>query len=207
MKAARLTAFGLVAASALWIASGHFLPHDSAAGHAAARPHEVNAKKPFRVSVIDATVAPHSRRLTISGRTEADRRVTVFARTGGVVTELRVQRGMVVKKGDVLAVLSDEAREAQVVQAQALLQQKRTELDAKRQLFLNGTLPRLQLGDLEAQYKAAEAGLAAAEAERDRGMVRAPWAGMVHDVAIQVGQAAFSFAGREVATLVALDPM
>jgi multidrug efflux system membrane fusion protein len=29
----------------------------------------------------------------------------------------------------------------------------------------------------------------------------------VHDVAVEVGQAAFAFAGREIATLVALDPM
>ena len=38
-------------------------------------------------------------------------------------------------------------------------------------------------------------------------MVRAPWSGVVHDVAVEVGQAAFSIAGREIATLVALDPM
>src|SRR5262249_11531419 len=121
--------------------------------------------------------------------------------------DLRVKRGVWVKKGDVMAVLSDEAREAQVAQAQAVTTQKRTELDAKRQLILNGTLPRLQLGDLEAQLKAAEAALAAAEAERDRGVVRAHWSGVVHEVAVEVGQAAFSFAGREIATMVALDPM
>jgi multidrug efflux system membrane fusion protein len=114
---------------------------------------------------------------------------------------------MWVKKGDVIAVLSDEAREAQVAQAQAMVIQKRTELDAKRQLILNGTLPRLQLVDLETQLKSGEAGLAAAEAERDRGVVRAPWSGVVHDVGVEVGQAAFSMAGREIATLVALDPM
>ena len=80
-------------------------------------------------------------------------------------------------------------------------------LEAKRALILSGTLPRLQLVDLEAQLKAGEAALAAAEAERDRGMIRAPWSGVVHDVAVEVGQAAFSMAGREIATLVALDPM
>jgi multidrug efflux system membrane fusion protein len=38
-------------------------------------------------------------------------------------------------------------------------------------------------------------------------VVRAPWSGVVHDVPVEVGQAAFSMAGREIATLVALDPM
>ena len=37
MKASRLTAVGLVAAAGLWIASGHFLPHESAESRAALR--------------------------------------------------------------------------------------------------------------------------------------------------------------------------
>jgi membrane fusion protein, multidrug efflux system len=85
--------------------------------------------------------------------------------------------------------------------------QKRTELEAKRGLIMTGTLPRLQLVDLEAQLRAAEAALAGAEAERDRGVVRAPWSGVVQDVGVEVGQAAFSFAGKELAVLVSLDPM
>jgi membrane fusion protein, multidrug efflux system len=207
MKASRLTAVGLVAATALWIGSGHFMPHETGESRAAMRSGESEPKKLFRVAVATTAEVPHSRKLTISGRTEADKRVVVTARTGGVVTDLRVRRGYVVKKGEVIAILSDEAREAQVAQAQAVVTQKRTELEAKRQLILNGTLPRLQLVELEAQLKAAEAALAAAEAERDRGVVRAPWAGVVHDVSVEVGQAAFSMAGREIAQLVALDPM
>jgi multidrug efflux system membrane fusion protein len=207
MKASRLTAVGLVAAAGLWIASGHFLPHETAESRAAMRVGEGEAKKLFRVAVMTASELPHSRKLTIAGRTEADKRVIITARTGGILTELKVKRGMWVKKGEVIAVLSDEAREAQVAQAQAVTTQRRTELEAKRQLILNGTLPRLQLVDLESQLKAAEAALAAAEAERDRGVVRAPWSGVVHDVAVEVGQAIFSMAGREIASLVALDPM
>jgi membrane fusion protein, multidrug efflux system len=207
MKASRLTAVGLVAAAGLWIASGHFLPHETAESRAAMRVGEGEAKKLFRVAVMTAHELPHSRRLTIAGRTEADRKVIVTARTGGILTEVKVKRGTWVKKGDVIAVLSDEARLAQLAQAQAVAIQKRTELDAKRQLIMNGTLPRLQLVDLEAQLKAAEAALAAAEAERDRGVVQAPWSGVVHDVAVEVGQAIFSMAGREIASLVALDPM
>jgi multidrug efflux system membrane fusion protein len=207
MKASRLTAVGLVAAAGLWIASGHFLPHESAESRAAVRTGGGEAKKLFRVAVVGTTVVPHSRKLVVAGRTEADKRVTLTARTGGILTELRIKRGSWVQKGEIIAVLSDEAREAQVAQAEAVVTQKRTEIDAKRALILTGTLPRLQLVDLEAQVKAADAALAGAAAERDRGVVRAPWSGVVHDVPVEVGQAAFSFAGREIATLVALDPM
>ena len=129
------------------------------------------------------------------------------ARGGGVITELKVRRGSRVEKGDIIAVLSDEAREAQVVQARALLTQRKAELDAKRRLIEMGNMPRLDLVNLEAQFKAAEAGVAAAEAERDRGVVRAPWSGIVTDVPVEVGQAAFSFTGREIAQIIALDPI
>ena len=206
MKGSRITAVGLVAAATLWIASGHFMPHESAESRAAIQPVE-GAKKLFRVAVMPTNVEQHSLKLTISGRTEADKRVTVTARTGGVLTELKVKRGTYVKEGDVIAVLSDDARTAQVAQAQSLVTQRRTELEAKRPLIASGASPRLDLVNLEAQLKAAEAALAAAEAERDRGIVRAPWSGVVSDLSVEVGQAAFSFQGRELLQLVSLDPM
>jgi membrane fusion protein, multidrug efflux system len=206
MKASRVTALGLVVAAGLWIASGHLLPRESAESHAAIQTGEV-AKKPFRVAVIETFAVPHSRKLTISGRTQADKHVTLTARTGGVLTELRVKRGMWVKEGDVIAVLSDDARAAQVAQAESLVTQRRTELEAKRKLIASGAIPRLDLVNLEATLKAADASLAAAEAERDRGVVHAPWSGVVNEVMVEVGEAAFSFQGRELAKIVALDPM
>ena len=206
MKASRITAVGLVAAAALWVLSGHLIPHETAESRAAVRP-EAASEKLFRVAVIDTSVVPHSRKLVLSGRTEADRKVALTARTGGVLTELKVKRGQQVKQGEVIAILSDDAREAQVAQARALFNQRRTELEARRKLIEQGTLPKLELVNLESQFKASEAGLAGAEAERDRGIVRAPWDGVITDVPAEVGGAAFSMAGKDVATMVALDPM
>lgn len=206
MKAARITAVGLVAAATLWIVSGHLLPHESAESRAAPTLGESVAQKPFRVAVAEAKVVSHSRKLLLSGRTEADRKVITFARTNGLLQELRVRRGSHVKKGDILAILSDEAREAQVQQAQAMLDQKRIELDAKRRLLATSAIPRLEFVNLEAQYKVAEAALATAEAERDRGIITAPWDGVVTEIS-EVGTSAFAFAGKEIAQMVGLDPM
>ncbi len=143
----------------------------------------------------------------MSGRTEADHKVAITARTGGVLTELRVKRGQHVEKGEIVAMLSDDARQAQVAQAEALVDQRKAELDAKRSLIASGALPKLDLVNLESQYKSAQAALGSARAELDRSIVRAPWAGVITDVPAEVGGAAFSMAGKEIATLVALDPM
>ena len=132
MKGSRITAIGLIAASAAWIASGHFLPHESAESRAAVRTNQTEVKKLFRVAVAETYVMQHSRKFNLSGRTEADKRVVINSRANGEVKEVRVKRGSLVKTGDIIAVLSDEAREAQVVQAQSLVTQRRTELEAKR---------------------------------------------------------------------------
>jgi membrane fusion protein, multidrug efflux system len=207
MKASRITALGLVAAATLWILSGHLLPRESAESSAAIRTNESEGKKLFRVGVTETSVVPHRRKLLLSGRTEADRRVTLTARTGGVLTELRARRGTLVKAGDIIAVLSDEARESQVAQAKSLVVQRQTELEAKRRLITSGAMPKLDLVNLEAQHEAAKAALASAEAELDRGVIRAPWAGVISDISVEVGKAAFSMAGADLCTLVALDPM
>src|SRR5215216_822674 len=206
MKGSRITAMGLVAAATVWIASGHFLPHESAESRAAVRPAETTAK-PFRVAVQTTALAPHRQKLVLSGRTEADKKVMATARTAGVVTQLNVRRGDKVNRGDVIAVLSDEAREAQVAQARAMVAQRRHEHEVKSRLIAQGNMPRLELNNLESQLKIAEAQLAGAEAERDRGVVTAPWSGIVNDVPVEIGQAAFSMAGREIAQIIALDPM
>ena len=207
MKASRVTAVGLVVAAAVWVLSGHLIPHETAESRAAIRTSEAESEKLFRVAVMETSVVPHSRKLVLSGRTEADRKVTLTARTGGVLTELRVKRGQQVKQGEVIAILSDDAREAQVAQARAMFTQRTTELEARRKLIEQGTLPKLEMVNLETQFKSAEAGLAAAEAERDRGVLRAPWDGIITEVPSEVGGAAFSMAGKEVAQMVALDPM
>jgi multidrug efflux system membrane fusion protein len=203
MKASRLVAIGLIALAAAWIGSG-YLFHSDHDSHAAIRPAE-KAETAFRVAVMNAKQEDHARKLTLSGRTEADHKMMAVARTNGVLVKLNVRRGDHVKTGDVIAVLSDEAREAQVAQARALVAQRLAELDAKRRLAESGAVARLDLANIEAQTKAAQASLAAADAEAERGAVIAPWDGVITDVPVQLGQA--MSIGKEVAQVVALNPM
>src|SRR5262249_57943903 len=91
MKGSRITAVGLVAAAALWIASGHFMPHETAESRAAIRPGENEVKKLFRVAVMSTKLEQHNLPLTISALTEADNRVMVTARTGDELAALRVK--------------------------------------------------------------------------------------------------------------------
>lgn len=100
MKGARYVAVGLVAAAVAWIASGHLFPHHGAESQAAVRPGEAAAQPAFKVAAAPTKLVDHSQKLVLSGRTEADRKVAITARTGGILTELNVKRGQQVEKGD-----------------------------------------------------------------------------------------------------------
>jgi multidrug efflux system membrane fusion protein len=209
MKASRVAAVGLVVIATVWIGSGYLIPHETPESTAAISS-ETKSDKPFRVATISTKIVPHSPKLVLSGRTMADKKVAISARTNGVITELRVQRGDRVTKGDVVAVLSDEARDARVIEARARFEQKRRERQARETLIEKGTLPRLNLLDLEAQEKAAEAALAAAQAELARGQVTAPWSGIVNSVTAELGQsmnANLPSGGAEIAQVISLDPI
>lgn len=202
MKASHIVAVAIVVGAAGWIGSGVVgREHDPAAKTVT----EAKVVPRFRVAVIETHEEQHARRIVLSGRTEADRRVTVATRANGTVLDLRVRRGSVVKTGDIMAVLSDEAREAMVAQARAKLEQRKIELKARLTLIEQGNMASLQKPSLEAELRAAEATLAQAEAELDKNKVRAPIDGIVNAVPIEMGQALQ--VGAAVADVVALNPM
>src|SRR5690606_23943977 len=118
---------------------GILFPHHEAAAPAAVA---TQTATKFRVGVLDMALVTHQPKLVLSGRTEADKKVSIVARTSGTITDLRVRRGQVVRAGDVIALLTDEGRAAQLLQARALVQQRRAEFDARTKLISQGNLPK-----------------------------------------------------------------
>jgi multidrug efflux system membrane fusion protein len=172
----------------------------------ATAPAETPETRPlFQVAVLDAEVESHVGNLVLSGRTEADDRGSAVTRTSGTLVEINVRRGDEVAEGDVIATLSDEAREAQVAQALALVEQRRTDLEAKSRLIERGIMAANDKMQLQAELRAAEAALALAEAEHKRRLVKAPISGVVSNVPVSAGQALDT--GSVVAEIIALDPM
>lgn len=204
MKGSHITAIVLVLGAAVWIGSGVLGKEErKSASDRVAATQQVAA--PFQVSVFTAKVETHARTITLSGRTEADRKAAAIARAPGVIDDLKVRRGSAVAAGDVIAVLSDEARVSQVTQARAKLEQRQAELSARIRLIEQGNLPAINRPQLEAELKSAEAALAQASAELQKGEVRAPISGIVNAVPVEQGQALQP--GTTVAEIVALDPM
>lgn len=206
-KPSRVLAVLIVLAAGGWIASG-VLTESAEDNEAEPAVEPAIAEVPVLVQkVAVSTVIPeeHQRQFTLSCTTEADQQSVAVARGLGVIVDLNVRRGSVVKAGDVIATLSDEGRVASVKQALALLEQRKAEYEANKSLIDSGNTPRNQLPALEAAVAAAEATVANAEAESDRSVIRSPINGVVDAVPVQVGQAIQ--AGAVIAEVIDPDPM
>lgn len=206
LQGSKLLAFVLMLFAVLWIGSGILFPHHAAPASAVAQ----QAAEKFRVAVTTVNAQEYQPKLVLSGRTEADKKVAIVSRTQAIIAELRVKRGDTVKAGDVLAVLMDDGRSAQLAQARALVLQRKAEFEARTKLIEQGNLPKLDANSIASLLRAAEAALAQAEAEVERVRILAPWDGVVNQVGAEQGQYLMMMPGsngNEIAQMISLDPI
>ncbi|HUP05557.1 MAG TPA: efflux RND transporter periplasmic adaptor subunit [Caldimonas sp.] len=147
------------------------------------------------------------------GTVQAVRQTVVAAQVAGAVVELAVKAGDTVKAGQVLSRLDARAAEqtaavgdAQVRSARAMQEAADREFERQKELFAQNYISRAALDRAEAQHKSAQAAVAAelasAGASRTTSgfyVVRAPYAGVVADVAVVLGDMAMP--GRPLMTL------
>ena len=178
-------------------------------------PAGAEAQRPAPVRVDKVVVKPLAETAPVFGRLVSRMRGSVAAQTVGAVTEIRVQVGDRVAKGDVLAVLDIEkltserdarAATADAVAARALaagarLERVEQEIARYEKLRRSAAFSKARLQDKEqervwlrseldaarAQLVQAKAGLALAEMDLARGTVRAPYDGVVTALHTEIG--------------------
>lgn len=217
-RAHRFSAILVLVAAALWVGTGEFASVGSEEAQAAQspraqsedqsedQPETAEAGPVLRtVAAITPVFADHARAIRISGATDADKRSVLAARTGGIIRTLAVKQGDMVAADQVVMTIEGPEVIAGIATAKAALTQRRQELDVAEKLFKSGNTAELKLIAQRAALAAAEAQVSAAEAEADRLMLRAPFAGVIDKVDVELGE--WVQAGTPIATLLALDPI
>lgn len=147
------------------------------------------------------------------GVVEPVRQTVIAAQVSGAVVQLDVKAGDIVKAGQVLLRIDARAAEqnaaasdAQVQAARASMEVATKEFERQRQLFQKQYISQAALERAEAQYRATtaqlNAQLAQASAARTQSgfhVVKAPYAGVVADVPVMLGDMAMP--GRPLLTL------
>ncbi len=200
-----------MAGAVAWIATGEFSSVGSAQtaeGKESPTPEAPAAEKaPLvrTVSAVEAVFIDHARAIRLSGITEADKRTDLAARAEGVIASLALSKGGKVEAGAVVMVLEGPETVAQEKIAEIALTQKERDLEVAERLFQGGSTSESNLTNARSARDAAAAELARAQAAADRLQLKAPFAGIVDSVSVELGE--WVQTGMPVATILSLDPI
>jgi len=207
----RIAAVCVTIAAGAWIATGEFTSVGSAqeAEAAEATPEAVveTAPKPLvrTVAAAEPVVIDHARTIRLAGVTAADKRAALAARAEGVISSLALTKGSPVEAGALVMTLEGPEKLAQADIAEIALAQRDRELDRAEKLFAGGNTPEIEVLNARSARDAAAAELIRARAAVGRLELRAPFAGIVDTVDVEIGEWVQTGAG--VATILALDPI
>lgn len=206
----RIAAFCVLVAAGAWIVTGEFSSVGSAQtaeGKESPTPDPVAATAPLvrTVSAVEPAFIDHARAIRLSGITEADKRVDLAARAEGVIASLTLTKGGTVEAGAVVMLLEGPEAVAQEEIARIALAQKDRDLEVAQKLFEGGSTSESNLTNARSARDAAQAELNRAQAAADRLRLKAPFAGIVDSVSVELGE--WVQTGTPVATILSLDPI
>lgn len=210
-KVHRITAYCVMVAAAAWIATGKFAAIGSAeearAATEAAPEAATAAAAPLvrTVAAVKPVFVDHARAIRLAGITEADKHVVLAARADGVIASLTLTKGAQVEADQAVLTLEGPETEAQAEIAEINLAQRERELEVAKKLFEGGSSSETALDNARSARDAAAAELTRARAAADKLVLKAPFAGLVNALDVELGE--WIQTGTPVATILALDPI
>jgi membrane fusion protein (multidrug efflux system) len=136
-----------------------------------------------------------------------DQDVVLCARITGVVDQVLVDRGSVVAKGQALAQLDAREFDASVNEAREEMELARVEYERAEKLAANNVLSRQDLDQKRAQHAVAIARWEKAKTQRDYAVIRAPFAGVVTEKYVRVGQKVIEDKADPLFKVTAMEPL
>lgn len=209
MNSSYLTAAIITLAAIAWIASGQFGTASTSAPPttpAASSPETSPKTGPeTRVQVVMRTAEPMVQELVLQGRTSAARSVELRNQVRGRIEEVLAEKGQPLRAGDPIVRLAAEGRHEALEQARTLLEQRRIEYEAARQLAARGFNSEIAHAQAHSAFDAARTTLRLAEIDLDHTIIRAPFDGVLDRRMVEVGD--FLDTGKPVAVVVELNPL
>jgi len=147
----------------------------------------ISSNVPF--AVLAETISPQEWRdeITIRGRTEALRKVTVRAETSGVVAETPARQGADVEAGDVLCRIKVDARQAALNEARASLSKARLDYNGAVKLAKEGFRSETSVASIKAAFDLAKANVEQAELNLKKTNISAPFRGIYDKRMVEAG--------------------
>ena len=140
------------------------------------------------VSVLKVAPQNFAGYLEVQGRVDFDQNATVGARAAGTLTSVRVQRGDRVRKGQVLATVDAGVLDANIAEVRTRADLARTIYEKQASLWKQQIGTEVQYLQAKNDYQALQRNLASLGQQKALYNVVAPYAGVVDDVMLKLGE-------------------
>ena len=157
------------------------------------------------VTATEASTATWQPRIRSVGSLSAVRGVDIAAEIDGRVTAVEVEDGVTVEAGDVLVRLDDDGLRADLRGARAEARLAEIELERQRRLRRQNANSEADVDRAESELEQARSRVDSVRAALEKKTIRAPFAGRVGIVEVDLGQ--FIGVGHGIVTLQTLDPI
>ncbi len=196
------TARALVWGSGLWLA---VVLLGGCAGEEPAPPpaQEPQRERTVAVETASPEVEDVADRTSLPAELLPNRRAVLAAEVGGVVEALHFETGQRVAAGKLLLSIDTRSLQQAVAEAEAVDRQRRLQYQRAENLFAKRSITKQQLLDAVTNRDVAAARLASAKLQLSKSKVKAPWAGLIAERRVEVGD--FVTPGQPVADLVDLS--
>ncbi|USD36010.1 efflux RND transporter periplasmic adaptor subunit [Ferrimonas sp. SCSIO 43195] len=157
-------------------------------GSAAGKPRK---DKPERVVTVSSTLVSSqsiAESIELVGSLQAEQSVFVAAEVAGRIANIAVTPNQAVSAGQVLLTLDDSLSKATLAEASAYLADESRKLQEYQRLVTNAAITQTEIDGQQASVDIARARLAAAQAQFDYHSVKAPFAGTLGLVDVNLGQ-------------------
>lgn len=192
-----LISAAIVSVIGLWLLSGQFGNNESQEPEVLA---ESAAPAMSSVRVRTQSAEEVQRTIVVNGKTAPARIVELAAETDGRVVTIGIERGSNAGRGDLVVRLDERDRRARLKQAEATLQQRKVEYEARDKLKTSSYVSEAQLAEARAALEAAKTEVMRAKLDLDYMTISAPFDGALQARLVEQGD--FVQSGDPVATFV-----
>ena len=146
-----------------------------------------NEQKFLLVTSIEAKVAPYDHFVSFQGTLETDKNIVMYPEIPGLLKSINVVEGQRVKKGDVLAVISDSGLVDQLQQLEIQLALAKTTYERQNRLWEQKIGSEMQFLQAKTQYLSLEKSIAQMKDQVAKTTITAPFDGIVDHLLADVG--------------------
>ena len=146
-----------------------------------------NEQKFLLVTSIETKVAPYDHFVSFQGTLETDKNILMYPEIPGLLKSINVVEGQSVKKGDVLAVISDSGLVDQLQQLEIQLALAKTTYERQNRLWEQKIGSEMQFLQAKTQYLSLEKSIAQMKDQVAKTTIKAPFDGIVDHLLADVG--------------------